>query len=81
MGKQAKSLVKEGIKGKVVQNTNIKDLLLSTGERRIAEANKFDRLFAIGYHLNDQQAWDTNNWKRGQNIMGQIPDEIRNELS
>ena len=79
--RQAESLVKEGIKAKVNQNSYIKELLLSTGTRKIAEANKFDRLFAIGYHLKDQQAWDTNNRKRGKNIMGHIFEEIRSELS
>ena len=78
---QAKALVKEGIKAKVDQNVHIKELLLSTGTRRIAEANKFDRFFAIGYDIKDQQAWDTTNWKKGKNIMGQIFEEIRNELS
>ena len=78
---QAEALVKEGIEAKVVQNPHVKDLLLSTGTRRIAEANKFDRFFAIGYDINDQQAWDIANWRRGKNMMGQILEEIRNKLS
>ena len=78
--KEAKSLVKAGIRAKVEQNPYIKDLLISTDKRRIAEANAFDRLFAIGYSLEDKRAWDINNWDRGQNIMGTLLEEIRDEL-
>ena len=78
--KEAKSRVKAGIRAKVVQNAYIKDLLISTGKRRIAEANPFDRLFAIGYSLEDEQSWDIKNWDRGQNIMGALLEEIRDEL-
>ena len=53
---------------------------MSTGKRRIAEANPFDHLFAIGYSLEDEQAWDIKNWDRGQNIMGALLEEIRDEL-
>ena len=34
----------------------------------------------MGYDIKDQQAWDTTNWKRAKNILGQIFEEIRNEL-
>ena len=78
--KEAKSLVKAGIRAKVVQNAYIKDLLISTGKRRIAEANPFDHFFAIGYNLEDERAWDIKNWDRGQNIMGALLEEIRDEL-
>ena len=78
--KEAKSLIRAGIREKVVQNTYIKKLLISTGKRRIAEANGFDRLFAIGYNLEDERAWDIKNWGRGQNIMGALLEEIRDEL-
>ena len=68
--KEAKALIKDGIRAKIVQNPYIKELLSSTDHRKIAEANKYDRFFAIGYHLNDVKAWDVNNWSRGQNILG-----------
>ena len=75
-----KSLAKAGIREKVVQTAYIKDLLISTGKRRITEANPFDRFFAIGYNLEDERAWDIKNWDRRQNIMGALLEEIRDEL-
>ena len=79
--KEAKALIKDGIRAKIVQNSYIKELLTSTDSRRITEANKYNRFFfAIGYHLNDVKAWDVNNWSRGQNILGIILEELRKEL-
>ena len=78
--KEAKTLVKDGIRAKVTQNDYIRELLLATVNRRIAEANKFDKLFGIGFHLNDKRAWDVKNWTNGQNLMGQLLEEIRQEF-
>ena len=68
-------------KAKVVQNMHIMELLLSIGRRKIAEAKRSDKFFAIWYHLNDERALDTKRGKKRENIVCQMLKEIREEPS
>ena len=71
----AKGLCSPGIEAKILQNPSIKDLLVSTGNRKIGEANPHDNFFGIGLHLNDAKSC------KGKNIMGFILEDIRTKLN
>lgn len=68
-----------GIKAKFAQNESIKQLLLSTGTKRIAEASPYDRIWGIGLSPTDVRARDEANWQ-GANLLGEILMLVREEL-
>ena len=78
--KNAKRLIFDGIKQKVIQNLVVSNLLLHTDSRKIAEANPNDAVFGIGASLNDEKAWDIKAWSNTKNVMGKILEKIRSEL-
>ena len=77
----AKNLCTPGILAKFSQNEYIKTFLLQTGKRRIGEANPNDSFFGVGLGLNNPRAWNTTEWAKSSNIMGQILEETRAKLS
>jgi len=62
------------------QNSRLKSVLLSTGDKTIVEASEHDIVWGVGLHWSDDRVLDEKNW-RGQNLLGKalmcVRDEIR----
>lgn len=57
----------------------LKKQMLATGNRKFAEASPYDKIWGIGLHENDKDVLDESKW-RGQNLLGKILTEIRDEM-
>ena len=77
--KRAVELVVPGLFEKFRQCKVPREMLLSTGNRDIVEANPFDSFFGGGVALRSDD-WKKKHWK-GQNIMGSILKKIRDKLT
>ena len=62
------SVMKKAVKAKILQHCDIKNILLSTGKRKIIEHNEFDKY------------WSDGGDGSGKNKLGEILMEIRDEL-
>lgn len=67
----------EGLRLKFNQNDELKDLLLSTGSKRLAEASPTDRIWGIG--LTKAKAEEGEKWQ-GENLLGKLLETVREEL-
>ena len=74
-----KTIVKRGIKAKFLQNNELLDTLLDTGNKVLAECSPFDKKWGIGIDIGDADRFDPSSWK-GSNLLGRILMEIREEL-
>ena len=73
------AIVKRGIRAKFMQNPELLQQLLNTGNALLAECSKNDRQWGIGIDITDESRMDTTKW-HGQNLLGRILMEIRQEL-
>lgn len=73
------AIVKRGIRAKFMQNPELLQQLLDTGNALLAECSKNDRQWGIGIDIADESRMDTTKW-HGQNLLGRILMEIRQEL-
>lgn len=73
------TIVKRGVKAKFVQNPDILQKLLDTGNALLAECSPFDKKWGIGIDINDPDRLVIAKWK-GKNLLGRILMEIREEL-
>ena len=73
------AIVKRGIRAKFMQNPELLQQLLDTGNALLAECSKNDRQWGIGIDITDESRMDTTKW-HGQNLLGRILMEIRQEL-
>ena len=64
---------------KFSQNEHLKAVLLSTGERLLAEASPRDTYWGIGMHMSHRQKTDIQQWP-GQNVLGETLMKVRNLL-
>lgn len=64
---------------KFTQNPVLKDLLLSTGHKVLAEASPYDKIWGIGLEAANPDSADPTKWK-GDNLLGKILMRIREEL-
>jgi hypothetical protein len=64
---------------KFSQNSRLKAILLSTGDKIIVEASPYDTIWGIGLHWEDDKVLDEKNW-RGMNLLGKALMEIREKL-
>jgi ribA/ribD-fused uncharacterized protein len=64
---------------KYSQNSDLKEILLSTGDKTIVEASPYDRIWGIGIHWNDDACLDEANWL-GKNLLGKALMHVRMEL-
>uniref|UniRef100_A0A7S2U3E3 NADAR domain-containing protein n=1 Tax=Lotharella oceanica TaxID=641309 RepID=A0A7S2U3E3_9EUKA len=62
-------IVTEGNLHKFSQNAELKEKLMATGDRTMAEASPKDRIWGIGLHASDERAQDMSTW-RGANLLG-----------
>ena len=64
---------------KFSQHEDLRERLLATGDRIMAEASPYDLIWGIGFRAMDDLALDERNWK-GQNLLGKILMSVRNAL-
>ncbi|MFK7807347.1 MAG: NADAR family protein [Saprospiraceae bacterium] len=64
---------------KFSQHEDLRDRLISTGNRIMAEASPYDLIWGIGFRANDDLALDQKNWK-GQNLLGKVLMSLREAL-
>lgn len=62
-----KDIIYNALTLKVLQHKDVFDLLISTGDKIIAEASPYDKIWGIGYNANNALQ-NNNNW--GLNILG-----------
>lgn len=73
------TIVKRGVKAKFAQNEDILRILLGTGNALLAECSPYDLKWGIGIDISDPNRLDVAKWK-GQNLLGRILMEVREEL-
>lgn len=71
--------VYEGNYAKFTQNPELKDELLTYGNREIVEASPEDRIWGIGMHETDPNILDKDKWN-GTNWLGEAIMKVRDEL-
>ena len=76
-------IVVKGNLGKFGCNLELKDFLLSTGDKILVEASPYDKIWGIGMKEGTPGIEDPQNWK-GQNLLGfalmEVRDELRNKI-
>ena len=77
---QKRDLMKDILISKFTQHPDLKDLLLKTGTKKLAEANARDNYFAIGLPITHPDVLDTTKWSENGNKLGEILMELRDEL-
>lgn len=61
------------------KNPSLKRQILSTGDRKFAEASPYDKIWGIGIRETHPDVLDESKWK-GQNLLGEILTEVKKEL-
>lgn len=64
---------------KFSQNENLKQQLIDTGSRIIAEASPYDKIWGIGLSEDNPMALDSTKWI-GQNLLGEVLMTVRRNL-
>ena len=64
---------------KFTQNPAMKHHLLSTGNKRLAEASPLDPVWGIGLRADDPRAKDPRQW-RGETFLGEALSAVREEI-
>ena len=77
--KTCKRIVKRGVKAKFKQNGQLLIELLRTGNALLSECSPHDRKWGIGIGIDDPSWQHVQAW-RGQNLLGRILMEVREEL-
>lgn len=75
-----KEIVVQGNLAKFEQNKKLKDFLLSTGNRVLAEASPYDKIWGIGMSADDDNIENPHMWK-GENNLGFALMEVRDMLA
>lgn len=70
-------IMRDGLLLKFSQNTELKELLISTGDKIIVEAAPRDRIWGVG--VGKEKATNPKNW-RGLNLLGKSLEKVRNCL-
>lgn len=74
------AIVHKGVLQKFLQNPELAEKLLETGEKMIAECAVKDRIWGIGLSMQDEERFCADKWK-GQNLLGKILMQVRAEIS
>ncbi|KZX17074.1 NADAR family protein [Methanobrevibacter filiformis] len=73
------SIVLNGNYHKFSQNNELRNYLISTGDKLLVEASSYDKIWGIGFESDEVEAKNPNLWK-GQNLIGFALMEVRDEL-
>ena len=71
--------MKTAVKEKFIQNEYLLQEILSTDNLEFVEASPYDTVWGVGLTEDDPLILNKKNWK-GQNLLGIILTEVRNEL-
>ena len=63
-----------------MQNDELRNFLLSTGDKVLVEASPSDRIWGIGLGKNNPDALDPTKW-RGQNLLGFALMNVRDSIA
>ena len=74
------AIVHKGVLQKFLQNPELAEKLVETGEQMIAECAVKDRIWGIGLSMQDEERFCADKWK-GQNLLGKILMQVRAEIS
>ena len=74
------SIVHKGVLQKFLQNPELAEKLLETGEQMIAECAVKDKIWGIGLSMWDEERFCVDKWK-GKNLLGKILMQERAEIS
>ena len=77
---QKRTVMKDILVSKFTQHEDLKNYLLSTGDKKLAEANGRDNYFSIGLPITHPDVLDATKWLPHSNNLGEILMEIRQEL-
>ena len=75
--KYKKHIVKQAVMSKFLYNPEIKEKLLNTGDKYIAEDSPYDKIWGIG--TKSVKHKQNRTWP-GQNLLGEILMEVRSEI-
>ena len=64
---------------KFIQNNEMMEMLISTGNKVLVEASPYDKIWGIGLDENNEKIKDPNYW-RGENLLGFALMEVRDVL-
>ena len=67
--------MKDILLAKFSQIANVKNLLIDTGNKRLAEANARDNYFGIGLQLTHKEVINPGRWHKDGNQLGYHPHE------
>ncbi len=76
----AKKLIVRGLAQKFDENPDLRQYLKDTGDKQLVECSAYDTLFGIGMNLQNKLKNDSQKWE-GQNIQGEMLQEIRGQLT
>lgn len=77
--KNCQKIVEKGNMEKFSQNKNLREKLISTYPKILAESCPGDKIWGIGLSEDDERAWDESTWQ-GQNLLGKILVRVRDYL-
>lgn len=75
----AKNYVFDGNFAKFTQHEDLKQIILSTGNKTLVEASPYDKLWGIGVAEDDQRALSRATWP-GKNWLGEVLTNVRNKI-
>lgn len=78
--KVRKEYMKEACRAKFTQNLDLKEKLLSHKTQTFVEASPYDIIWGVGLSEDNPQINNKENWL-GENLLGEILTELRDELS
>lgn len=73
------NILLEGCKAKFEQNLDLKEKLILTRPKILAEASPYDTIYGIGLRSNDSRSKDKQQWN-GLNLLGNALMDIRKDL-
>ena len=73
-------IMRKAVRAKFVQHPELRKQLIETGTRRIGDADQRDLYWGIGTSATSEKAKHPSKW-RGQNKLGTILEELRDELA
>ena len=79
-GQKKLDVMRVGLRAKFTQHPDLRDLLISTKDRPIGEADPRDKYWAIGTGADTSKAKDPSKWP-GKNMLGKLLTELRAEFS
>ena len=72
-------IVYEGLVAKFLQNEELRERLLQTGDALLAECAVHDRIWGIGLSMKDEKRFDISQW-RGEKLLGYALMMVRNKI-